>query len=136
VTPPRRDMMLGLLAMAAMVLPAPTLTKIKQGMMEEIIPEYGIIGQIIAQPGQRAVLAKILAAMNGKMEDNFLYLVGEDAANADALWVVELWLNAAAHQASLQSEVVRAVIAQGRPMIAGFGARHEFGPVLPPLRYD
>ena len=60
------------------------------------------------------------------MPGNFAYLVGEDSANPDALWIVELWADKDAHAASLQLPSVQAAIEKGRPLIAGFGARAEF----------
>lgn len=97
--------------------------------MEETEPHYGLIGQMIAKPGQRAALAAILAEGTEAMPGNFAYLVGEDAANPDAIWIVELWADKAAHAASLALPAVQAAIAKGRPLIAGFGTRAEFKPV-------
>ncbi|HZY48156.1 MAG TPA: putative quinol monooxygenase, partial [Devosia sp.] len=51
------------------------------------------------------------------------YVVAEDPDDADALWVTEVWVDEAAHQASLQLPAVKAAIAQGRPLIAGFDSR-------------
>ena len=97
--------------------------------MEEADPQYGLIGQMMAQPGQRAALAAILAEGTGSMPGNIAYLVGEDSANPDAIWIVELWDSKASHAASLQLPVVQEAIRKGRPLIAGFGARAEFKPV-------
>ncbi len=97
--------------------------------MEEQFPEYGLIGQMIAQPGQRAALAAVLTEGTGRMPGNFAYIVGEDSENPDALWIVELWADKAAHAASLQLPAVQAAITKGRPLIAGFGSRAEFKPV-------
>src|SRR3546814_12730314 len=84
---------------------------------------------MIAQPGQRGALAAILTEGTDAMPGNFAYIVGEDAENPDALWIVELWADKAAHAASLQLPAVQAAIAKGRPLIAGFGSRAEFKPV-------
>ncbi len=97
--------------------------------MEDADPHYGLIGQMIAQPGQRAALVAILGEGTGAMPGNIAYLIGEDAANPDAIWIVELWDSKDAHAASLQLPEVRAAIAKGRPLIAGFGTRAEFKPV-------
>ena len=125
----RRAHLAGLLAMAAMVLPA---TKIRalEMTMKEVEPQYGLIGQMIAKPGQRVALAAILTQDVGAMPGNFTYVVGEDAANPDALWIVELWADKAAHAASLSLPSVRAAIAKGRPLIAGFGTRAEIKPLF------
>jgi quinol monooxygenase YgiN len=124
----RRTHLAALAAFAAAVLPARSLRAVEM-IMEEEHPQFGLIGQIIAQPGQRAALAAILTEGTYRMPGNYLYLVGEDAENPDALWIVELWVDKAAHAASLQLPAVQAAIAKGRALIAGFGSRAEFKPV-------
>lgn len=124
----RREHLAAMLAVAAALLPAAKL-KALEARMEELVPEYGLIGQMLAQPGQRDALIAILTEGTGSMPGNFAYLIGEDSANADAIWIVELWENREAHAASLQLPVVQEVIRKGRPLIAGFGTRAEFKPV-------
>jgi quinol monooxygenase YgiN len=97
--------------------------------MEEVIPTFGLIGQIVATSGQRSVLGAILQEATGDMPGNMGYLIGEDAANPDALWVVELWTDEAAHAASLHLPQVQQAIARARPMIASFGQRVQFRPL-------
>jgi len=120
--------MAGLLAMAAALLPAPKLRAL-EARMEEADPQYGLLGQMLAQPGQRAALAAILAEGTGEMPGNIAYLIGEDSANPDAIWIVELWDSKEAHAASLKLPTVQDAIKKGRPLIAGFGTRAEFKPV-------
>ncbi|MBB5707713.1 putative quinol monooxygenase [Sphingopyxis panaciterrulae] len=124
----RRTHLAALVAFAAAVLPARALRALET-IMEEDHPQYGLIGQMIAQPGQRGALAAILTEGTDAMPGNFAYIVGEDAENPDALWIVELWADKAAHAASLQLPAVQAAIAKGRSLIAGFGSRAEFKPV-------
>ena len=124
----RRQHLAAMLAMAAALLPAAKLRAL-EGMMEDADPHYGLLGQMIAQPGQRAALVAILAEGTGSMPGNIAYLIGEDSANPDAIWIVELWANKEAHAASLGLPEVQAAIAKGRPLIAGFGTRAEFQPV-------
>ena len=121
---------LALLAMAAALLPASKLRAL-EGKMEEADPQYGLIGQMIAQPGQRAALIAALVEGTDAMPGNIAYLVGEDSANADAIWIVELWDTKASHAASLSLPAVQDAIRKGRPLIAGFGTRAEFKPVGP-----
>lgn len=127
----RREHMTALLAMAAMLLPARQLGALERAM-EELIPEYGLIGQMIAKPGERAALIAILSEGTRVMPGNMGYVIGEDSANADAIWIVEIWADKTAHEASLQLPAVQAAIAKGRPLIAGFGMRAEFKPVPQP----
>lgn len=124
----RRDHLAALLAMAAALLPAREL-KALEAHMEEVIPEYGLIGQMIATPGQRAALIAILSEGTRAMPGNMGYVIGEDRANPDAIWIVEIWETKAAHAASQKLPDVQAAIAKGRPLIAGFGTRAEFAPV-------
>ena len=124
----RREHLAGLLAMAAALFPVGKLRAL-EARMEEVIPEYGLIGQMMAQPGQRAALIAILSEGTGAMPGNMGYLIGEDSANPDAIWIVEVWETKNAHAASLQLPAVQAAIKKGRPLIAGFGTRAEFKPV-------
>lgn len=124
----RREHLAAMLAMAATLLPAGKL-KALEARMEELVPEYGLIGQMMAQPGKRAELVAILSEGTGAMPGNLAYLIGEDSANPDAIWIVELWETKAAHAASLKLPAVQAAIGKGRPLIAGFGTRAEFKPV-------
>jgi quinol monooxygenase YgiN len=96
------------------------------GTMEEI---YGIIGQMKAVPGRRAELAAILLAGTRDMPGNLLYLVAEDLTDPDAIWITEVWRTRTDHANSLKLASVQAAIAQGRPLIAGFGTRAETRPV-------
>jgi len=57
------------------------------------------------------------------------YIVAADPADANALWVTEVWDSQASHQASLSLPAVQAAIAKGRPMIAGFSNRVETQPL-------
>lgn len=119
---------LALLAMAAALLPTAKLRALED-VMEEADPQYGLIGQMIAKPGQRAALVAALTGGTGAMPGNIAYLVGEDSANPDAIWIVELWDSRESHAASLGLPAVQEAIRKGRPLIAGFGTRAEFKPV-------
>jgi quinol monooxygenase YgiN len=90
---------------------------------------YGLIGKLLAQPGQREALLDILLAGTGDMPGCLSYIIARDPADADALWITEVWTGPDTHQASLGLPAVRAAIAQARPMIAGFGERYETEPV-------
>ena len=85
---------------------------------------YGLIGRIRAVAGKRAELAAVLV-QDGSMPGCLSYVVAEDPADTDALWVTEVWVDQAAHRASLQLPQVQAAIAKGRPLIAGFDHRVE-----------
>ncbi|WP_443030541.1 putative quinol monooxygenase [Sphingopyxis sp.] len=124
----RRDHMAALIATAAALLPATKLRAL-EAKMEEADPQYGLLGQMTAHPGQRAALVAILSEGTGQMPGNIAYLIGEDSANPDAIWIVELWDSKESHAASLKLPAVQEAIKKGRPLIAGFGTRAEFKPV-------
>ena len=86
---------------------------------------------MIAKPGQRdALLALLLEASRGApMPGCRLYVVSEIPAEPDAIAITEVWDDRAAHDASLQLESVRALIAKARPLIAGMGESLELRPI-------
>jgi quinol monooxygenase YgiN len=96
---------------------------------QETKPMYGLIGQMKAAPGKRDELAAILAEGTGGMPGCLSYIVAKDAADADALWITEVWTDKEAHAASLKLLAVQAAITKARPIIAGFGHRFETIPV-------
>jgi len=90
---------------------------------------YGLIGKMNAAAGQRDALAAILLEGTQAMPGCLSYIIAADPAEADALWVTEVWDSQASHQASLTLPAVKSAIARGRPLIAGFGQRVETRPV-------
>lgn len=90
---------------------------------------YGLIGRIRAQPGQAAALAAILLEGTSTMPGCRSYVVARDPADADALWVTEVWDSRESHRASLSLPDVQAAIAKGRPLIAGFDSQTETEPL-------
>lgn len=81
---------------------------------------YGLIGKMTATPGQRDALTAILVEGLGRMPGCLSYVVAHDPADADAIWVTEVWTDEAAHRASLQVPEVREAIRKGMPLIATF----------------
>lgn len=90
---------------------------------------YGMIGKITAKPGARAELAKLLLAGSESMPGCLSYVVSEDMAAPDVLWVSEAWDNKASHAASLKLPAVRDAIAKARPLITGFETAAETRPI-------
>ncbi len=97
--------------------------------MAEGTAMYGMIGKMKAQPGQRSALAAILTGGSGTMPGCLSYIVAEDLADADALWVTEIWDSKASHDASLALPAVKDAIQRGRPLIAGFEKGAETRPL-------
>ena len=90
---------------------------------------YGLIGKMSAVPGQRDALLAILLESTQAMPGCLSYVMATDPADADALWITEVWTDAASHKASLTLPSVQAAIAKARPLIAGFNNRVETVPV-------
>lgn len=89
---------------------------------------YGLIGKMLANPGQRDRLIELLLAGTRAMPGCLSYVVAADVTNGDAIWITEVWDSPASHGASLHLPSVQSVIAQARPLIAGFGERFETQP--------
>ena len=90
---------------------------------------FGLIGKMTAVPGQRDALAEILLEGTTSMPGCLSYVVAADETDADALWITEVWDSRESHEASLTLPAVRAAIAKGRPLIAGFSDRVETTPL-------
>lgn len=82
-----------------------------------------------AVAGQRDALASILLDSTGSMPGCLSYVIATDPADADALWITEVWDTAASHNASLALPAVQAAIAKAKPLIAGFSNRVETVPL-------
>jgi quinol monooxygenase YgiN len=90
---------------------------------------YGLIGKMIAAPGRRDALIAILLEGTNEMPGCLSYVIARDPADENAIWVTEVWDGEASHAASLTLPSVKAAIARGRPLIAGFGERFVTTPV-------
>ena len=101
----------------------------KDRKMEEQGSLFGLIGQMKAKPGKRAELIAILAQGTGEMPGCLSYVIAEDQADENAIWITEIWSDADHHAASLKLPAVQASIAAGRPLIAGFDHYFKTTPV-------
>lgn len=91
---------------------------------------YGLIGKMTTEPGKRGEFIEVLLEGVAGMPGCLSYVVAKDPADADALWITEVWDSKESHEASLALPSVREAIRRGRPMIAGFGPeRFETEPV-------
>lgn len=117
----RRAFVAGTAAVAA--LPIEVLAMTENANM------HGLIGKMRAQPGQRDALLAILLEGTGSMPGCLSYVIAKDPADADAIWITEVWDSRASHAASLQLPAVRDAIRRARPLIAGFENGQETIPV-------
>jgi quinol monooxygenase YgiN len=90
---------------------------------------YGLIGKLVAVENQRDTVIGIILNGVESMPGCLSYVVAKDAANADTIWITEVWDSKASHEASLSLPAVRASIAEAMPLIAGFEEGIETEPV-------
>ena len=90
---------------------------------------YGLISKINTVPGARDALGAILLEGTQGMPGCLSYVIATEPADANALWITEVWDTQASHKASLSLPSVQAAIAKGRAMIAGFSNRVETVPI-------
>ena len=90
---------------------------------------YGLIGKMRAVPGRRDELLAIMLEGTATMPGCLAYIVAKDRGDPDSIWITEAWDNPDSHRASLRLPAVRAAIARGRPLIAGFESSVEIEPV-------
>ena len=90
---------------------------------------YGLIGKMEAVSGKRDELISILLRGVSGMPGCRSYVVAKDLEHPDAIWITEVGEGQESHQASLSLPSVRAAIAEGRPLIAGFSDQTVTEPV-------
>jgi quinol monooxygenase YgiN len=90
---------------------------------------YGVIGKMTTVPGRRDDFVAILLEATGKMPGCLSYVIAKDPNDANAIWITEVWDSETSHRASLALPRVKAAIAKGKPLIAGFGDRIVTTPV-------
>jgi quinol monooxygenase YgiN len=81
---------------------------------------YGLLGKITARPGRRDELVGCLLQAAKVLENDpacIHYAVGT-TEDPDAVWASEVWTDKAAHDASLQAEIVRQLVEKARLLIA------------------
>lgn len=109
---------------ASLFLPASLLAQ-QKGTTEM----FGLIGKMLAAPGQRDTLIGLLLEGTEKMPGCLSYVIAKDPADANAIWITEVWDGEASHKASLSLPAVQATITKAKPMITGFGERFVTAPV-------
>ena len=120
----RRTFIAGTLGLAATATTAGRAAEAPAGR-----PLHGLIGKMRAAPGQRDALVALLLEGSAAMPGCLSYVVARDPADADAIWITEVWDSRDSHRASLRLPQVRDAIARARPLIAGFDSSIETEPV-------
>ena len=90
---------------------------------------YGLITKMTAVDGKRDELSAVFLKGLRDMPGNISYIVANDPANVNGLWITEVWVDQAAHQNSLTLPSVQNAITTGRPFIAGIERIAETHPL-------
>ncbi|MFC3205225.1 MAG: putative quinol monooxygenase [Mesorhizobium sp.] len=90
---------------------------------------YGLIGKMRSVPGKREELLALVFTATSKLPGCLSYIVARDPVDTTALWITEVWTDAASHKASLALPEVQAAITKARPLIVGFEFQVETEPV-------
>ena len=91
---------------------------------------YGLIVKLTSASGRRAELTAVLGGDDSDTISGCLsFIVAEDQANEDVLWVTEVWESEASHRTSLDLPPSR----PGLPSIETLVARHETVAVTKPV---
>ncbi len=98
------------------------------GGAQESPEMYGLIGKLITVPAQRDALIAILLEGVAGMPGCRSYIVAKDPADANAIWITEVWDSKTSHDASISLSSVKNAIAKGKPLIAGFGEHFVTAP--------
>ncbi len=82
---------------------------------------YGLFGKFTAQPGKRDELVGyfLRAAELLERDPGCIQYMVSTSSDPDAVYVSEVWTDQVAHDASLETEDIRALIPEARPLIAG-----------------
>ena len=91
---------------------------------------YGLIVKLTSTAGRRAELIEVLGGEDSVTVSGCLsFVVAEDPADEDVLWITEVWDSKASHEASLELPPSRA----GLQAIEALVVRHERIAVTKPV---
>ncbi len=82
---------------------------------------YGLIGKMTTITGQRDAFIAILLEGVKEMPGCLSYVIAKDPADANAIWITEVWESAESHKASLSLPSVKQAMTRGKPLIAEVG---------------
>lgn len=82
---------------------------------------YGLIVKLTSAPGRRNDLIALMGGDDSHTVPGCLsFIVAEDAADENVLWITEVWESQASHGASLQRPPVKEGLADAGTLIARF----------------
>ncbi|MEM6841539.1 MAG: antibiotic biosynthesis monooxygenase [Bacteroidota bacterium] len=82
--------------------------------------KYGLHGKLMATEGNGKQLASILleaSRLVASTKGCHLYLISQDQAHPDNVWITEVWDSQEDHDNSLKDEKVRGLITQAMPLL-------------------
>ncbi len=81
---------------------------------------YGLIVKMTIVPGKREQMINLLKESAAGMPGCMSYVVAEDTADENVIWITEVWDSAGNHDASLSLSSVKKAISQAKQMVSGF----------------
>ena len=81
---------------------------------------YGLIVKLTAAAGKRDEVIGALKESTRDMPGCLSYVIAEDPADENAIWVTEVWDSPASHDASLSLAPVKNAMVQVKPRISNF----------------
>jgi quinol monooxygenase YgiN len=81
---------------------------------------YGLIVKLTVVPGKREPMIDVLKRSAGNMPGCLSYVVAQDSADDNVLWVTEVWESAASHDASLALPAVKNAVPHGKALVSVF----------------
>ena len=89
---------------------------------------YLLINRMVTKPGKRDEVTAILlesSAVFEHIDACVMSLVSHDAAEADVIWVQDVWTDEAAHEAAMAEPGMREYVQRAIPLLAGMPEQHR-----------
>jgi quinol monooxygenase YgiN len=96
---------------------------------KETVHMYGLIAKITALPGKREELIDLLKGSAYGMPGCLSYVVAEDSADENTVWVTELWDSKASHDASIKLPRVQDAASRAKAIVGRFERIAQTNPV-------
>ena len=81
---------------------------------------WGMIAKMSLLPGKRDEMIAILKESSADMRGCLSYIVAKDDADADTIWVTEVWDSMASHDESLSLPAVKRAIPRSKAIVSNF----------------
>jgi quinol monooxygenase YgiN len=81
---------------------------------------YGLIAKITIAEGKRGEMIDILKASAAAIPGCHRYVIAKDAADANVVWVTEVWDSQTSHDSSVALPAAQAAIPRARAIVTRF----------------